>query len=223
MQMSGEIHCPHCREILDGANSPAQTALMCPYCGELFSLGGGAVESSPAATDPATGVDTGDIVGYPHYVGVLPRPAGVTAVGVIGIVISGLMMLGITCLGTVILAMDHIPELAEEMQKNMSEGESLPANDVSLWVGIIIMLIVGLAYLWASIGLLRRKEAARRIVWGISICGAIVTGIPLIYTWKELLTIEALRENLTILSLFTYSIFAFIYLQRQVVKNWFAG
>jgi hypothetical protein len=222
MQMSGTIHCPHCRETLDGANSPAQTALMCPYCGELFSLGGGTAESYPAATGPATGVDTGE-TGYPHYVGALPRPAGITAVGVMGIIISGLMMLGVTCLGTVILAMDYIPELAEEMQKNMSEGESLPANDAGLWVGIVIMLVVGLAYLWASIGLLRRKEAARRMVWGISICGAIVTGIPLIYTWKEFLEGEALRENLTLISLFTYSIFVFIYLQRQVVKNWFAG
>ena len=102
MQMSGEIYCPHCQEALDGANSPAQTGLMSPYCGELFSLGGGAAESYPAATGPATGVDTSE-TGYPHYVGAMPRPVGVTAVGVIGIIISGLIMLGMTCLGTVIL------------------------------------------------------------------------------------------------------------------------
>ena len=220
--MSGEIHCPHCQESLDGANSPAQTALMCPYCGDLFSLGGGAAESLPAATGPATGVDTGDI-GYPYYVGAMPRPAGVTAVGVIGIIISGLMMLGMTCLGTTILAVNHFPELAEEMQKNMSEGESLPANDVGLWVGIIIMLVVGLAYLWASIGLLRRKEAARRMVWGISICGIIVTVLNLIYMAKEFQGVETLRDSMVTVLLLAYSVCVCIYLRRQVVKNWFAG
>jgi len=204
-------------------NSPAQTALMCPYCGELFSLGGWAVESLPAATGPATGVDTGDIVGYPHYVGVLPRPAGVTAIGVIGIIISGLMMLGITCLGTMILAVTHFPELAEEMQKNMPEGEFLPANDIGLWVGIIIMLVVGLAYLWASIGLLRRKESARRIVWGISICGIIVTVLNLIYMLKEFQVVKTLSDSMVTVSLLAYSVCVCIYLRRQVVKNWFAG
>ena len=192
---------------------------MCPCCGNLFSLGRvSSSEQSPDVLGSAPGVNA-DSSDYSYYIPDFPRPVGVTAVGVIGIILSGLLILSMTCLGTTIL----VPELAEEMQKNMPEGKYPPAGGAGFWAGIIIVWAIGLVYLWSSIRLLRRKENARRMVWGISICGAIVTGIPLIYTWKEFLAIDALRENLTILSLFTYSIFAFIYLQRQVVKNWFAG
>lgn len=192
---------------------------MCPCCGNLFSLGrASSSEQSPAVSGSATGANA-DSPDYSYYIPDFPRPVGVTAVGVIGIILSGLLILSMTCLGTTIV----VPELAAEMQKNMPEGEYPPAGGAGFWAGIIIVWAIGLVYLWSSIRLLRRKEAARRLVWGISICGAIVTGIPLIYTWKEFLAIEALGENLIIVSLFTYSIFAFIYLQRQVVKNWFAG
>lgn len=216
--MSTEIHCPHCREPLDGSHSLSQTALMCPWCGNLFSLGDNSIGSGQAITG-----EEGGYIRLPGYDLAMPRPAGVTAVAVIGIIISSLILLSVTCLGTMVPAIDHFPELSEEMQKNMSEGESLPANTTAFWVTLGIILVTALVCLWTSIQLLRRHESARRILWGISLGIAIVTSLSLISIVRQFPATESLRTTFTIAAICIYSIFVCIYLRRHTVRKWFTG
>lgn len=219
--MSSPIHCPHCRETLDGANPPAQTALMCPYCEKLFLLDSDSSGPGQAPSGITAGVNGG--YSYSDPTKAMPRPAGVTGIGVTGIIISSFIVLSMTCLGVMFSTMDLFPALAEKVQNTMSEGESLPGDTTDSTIGVLMVFSIGLVCLWASIGLLRRKEIARRIVWGISLCGVIVTVLLLSAVVKELQEVETLTDHFKTIVLFLYSVWVCIYLRCPVVKNWFAG
>jgi hypothetical protein len=216
--MNSEIICPHCRGELDGAQSPEQTTLMCPYCRNLFSL---RLETGEFSVS-TTGVDTLQSA-YPYVIPDLPRPAGVAAVGVVGIILSSLLLLSMTCLGTTIVAMEYIPGLAEEMKKNMSPEDYSPSGGAEMWVGIVIVLAIGAVYLWASIRLLRRKESARRVVWGINLCGVIIAIFNLIYVVQGFQGVSSVSDLSIGTAFLAYSVCVCLYLRSSVVKNWFGG
>ena len=217
--MNSEIQCPHCRGELDGAQSPEQTTLMCPYCRNLFSLR----REDSAFSISAPGVDTLQSA-YPYVIPDLPRPAGVTAVGVVGIILSSLLLLSMTCLSTTIVAMDFIPALAEEMKRNMPSGESPPSGESGMWVGIVIVLAIGAVYLWSSIRLLRRKESARRVVWGINLCGVIIAIFSLLsYGRQSFEGLGSVSDLCMGVAFLAYSVCVCFYLRSSVVKNWFEG
>jgi len=84
--VTSQIHCPHCEHTL--REPGGQGSFMCPYCGQFFVLGQQVKGALATATPEASGAAATD-PGCPYIIPEQPRPAGVTAIGVIGVAGSG--------------------------------------------------------------------------------------------------------------------------------------
>ncbi len=98
------------------------------------------------------------------------RPGGVTAVAIINIVLGTLALLVGLCSGIVLVAGSDLMQAdpnAAAMQDFLRR--QLPSHDLVQGAGVGVVLLQGLVFLIAGIGLLNRKNWARIITIVFSI------------------------------------------------------
>ena len=225
-KMTDQFPCVYCGNKLGYAAFPPGMMLSCPYCRNtfVFPIVAEAVDPACVATPSHPGAyrpesPTQDLFCQPpvpvhtpldYIVPDVPRPAGITILGLLGIIFSSLgLLVGI------IVVLDQAGAL-------YGLAESQSHGSVLVMANFMVRCLFMLGFIHISIGLLRRRKSAR---WSFVILAVLIVLLEMVQVTT---TVFGQGESLDIKIDFfrtvslLYLISGLIYLQFRNAKNWFA-
>lgn len=218
--MLARIECPACHKALRNDPDNVGMVVLCPFCEQAF-----VVCESESSFKPGLVQDRERSYARQNQASGL-RPSGITAISAIGICACGIIfaaaaLLALSCMNSVAAP---VTESVREVTEGVREAVPVvpaPTTRVQKIMSASVMVVFTLIFLLVCIGLLRRREWARRVFtifsWmtfavyaGIFIGIFIMPGRPIKW-WTIFVFLPAV----------VYFGLAFLYLRRKDIKSWF--
>ncbi|MBN1846482.1 MAG: hypothetical protein JW810_12405 [Sedimentisphaerales bacterium] len=208
------LNCPACQRTLRNDPEFAGMVLLCPYCDQAFVI--------PERAD-AHRFDLADRAGsYGRAYRVWHvRPTGVTAIAALGIVASliGLgiaVLVGLSCLNAIV---PPVP-VSEEMREVLPQVAAKITRTQKI-LSAFVAAAFALVFLITCIGLLKRRESARRILLVYSwIAFAVFAGTVVGIVIMPDSSIKA-WTLVVFLPVVIYFTLAILYLYKRDIRGWF--
>jgi len=214
------IECPACHKVLRHEPDNVGTVVLCPFCEQAFVV----CDSDLAFKPGLVREREGSYARQNRASGL--RPSGITAISVIGICSCGVIfaaaaLLALSCMNSVVAP---VTESVREVTEGVREAVPVvptPTTRAQKIMSAFVMVAFTLIFLLVCIGLLRRREWARRVftifswmafaVFAGAVIGIfIMPGNP-IKAWTLFVFLPAV----------VYFGLAFLYLRRKDIKAWF--
>jgi hypothetical protein len=215
------IECPACQKALRNDPDSAGMVQLCPFCEQAFVVSDSNGQVKPDFVQER-------LTAYSRENRVKnKRPRGIVTISSVGIgacvlMLAAAVLLALSCMNSVVTPVtEGVGEPVKDLMKEAAPEVPVPTTRPQKIMSTTVLVVFVIVFTSVCIGLLRRKEWARRaftiMSWmmfavyaGVLIGIFIMPGRPIKW-WTLFLFLPAV----------VYFGWAFLYLRRKEIKGWF--